>query len=70
MPQIVALALIGAGLLAGYRVLSRIAAEAAANLKRAEKEMSRRTGVDEPRDLGALEWDEKGGVYRPQGPRG
>ena len=71
MPQLVALALVGAGLFAGYRWMSRLTSEARDNLRKAEAEARRRNGGtgDEPRDLGALEWDSTAEVYRPRLPK-
>jgi len=67
MPQLVALAVVGAGLFAGYRWLSRVAGQAAAGVRAAEDEMRRRASVEEPRNLGALEFDPASGTYRPTG---
>ena len=71
MPQMIALALLGAGLYAGYKVLSRTAGRVAEDLKRAEEALRRRQAemqgreAGEPRDLGRLVWDADKGVYRP-----
>jgi hypothetical protein len=66
MPQILAFALIGAGLYAGYRWFSRLSAEIGSELERARDELQRRTssGSNE-RDLGQLEYDPASGVYKP-----
>ncbi|HUS97385.1 MAG TPA: hypothetical protein VMX97_11640 [Hyphomicrobiaceae bacterium] len=69
MPQIIALALVGAGVYAGYRWLRKqtqqVAADAALRREAAEQADA---GV---RDGGELEWDAAEGVYRPRrdGPR-
>jgi hypothetical protein len=67
MPQLVVLALIGAGLYAGYKWLSRELRRAAEAAERAREELQRRAAeaAGGPKDLGRLEWDEKAGVYRP-----
>jgi hypothetical protein len=67
MPQVVALMLAGAGLYAGYRWIARQLTQAAAEAARAQEEIARRAAeaAGAPRDLGALEWDEKSGVYKP-----
>jgi hypothetical protein len=67
MPQIVFLAMIGAGLYIGYRWVARVAKEAAAELERAQAELRRRAGARE-KDLGQLVWDPASGVYRPGKP--
>lgn len=66
MPQLVALALIGAGLYAGYRWLARSSKELAAQMKRAEDELRQRAaGRPIEKDLGRLEYDPASGVYKP-----
>ena len=69
MPQLLGLALIGAGVLAGYRAF-RFAAD------RLREEMEKHAGKDAAgdagapsggvKDLGALEFDPASGVYRPR----
>jgi hypothetical protein len=66
MPQLVLLALIGAGLYIGYRWVARLTKEAAAELERARAEL--RAG-GRAKDLGALVLDPASGVYRPAKPR-
>ena len=67
MPQLFALALVGAGLYAGYRWLTRAAAEITADLRTAEDELQRRAaGGALPKDMGELEYDPASGVYRPK----
>jgi hypothetical protein len=68
MPQLVAVALLGAGLYAGYRWLARASGQIAAELERAESELLRRaaaTGGTRAKDMGRLEYDPVSGVYRP-----
>jgi len=63
MPQFVALAMIGAGLYAGYRWAAKQID--AAKVKAAEAERLRAAKDGQPRDLGTLQWDEAAGAYRP-----
>ena len=68
MPQLVALILVGAGLYAGLRWLTlelRRHAEEAARVS-AEARARAAAAAGTPKDLGALEWDESTGVYRPR----
>jgi hypothetical protein len=64
MPQVIALALLGAGLYAGYRWFTRTTREIAAQMQRAEEEVRQGAGRIE-KNLGALEYDPASGVYRP-----
>ncbi|HRN89090.1 hypothetical protein [Hyphomicrobium sp.] len=57
MPQVIALVVIGAGLYAGYKWVSRTIAK---GQRRGERRVT-------PKDLGTLEYDAKSGVYRPRG---
>lgn len=67
MPQLVLLAVAGAGLYAGYRLAVRGMRHLAREAQRAAEEMERRaTGAAVPKDLGTLEYDAKAGVYRPE----
>jgi hypothetical protein len=67
MPQVVALAVVGAGLYAGYRWVSRQVGRMQAEARRAEDEIKRRAAAAaEPKDLGSLVYDDAKGVYRPQ----
>jgi hypothetical protein len=64
--QLVVLALVGAGLYAGYRWLTRSAREIAAQVRRTEDELRRRAaGAAIEKDMGRLEYDPVSGVYRP-----
>ena len=62
MPQLIALAFVGAGLVAGARFLSRAIGAMTEDLRRAEAEARVKTM---PKDLGTLTWDPEAGVYRP-----
>ena len=53
MPQLIALALAGAGLYAGYRWFARTAKEITAEIRRSEDELRRRAGRALEKDLGA-----------------
>lgn len=68
MPQLIALAVVGAGLYAGYRWVSRKMADAKAAAERAEAELRRQAAEASvaPRNLGALELDPATGEYRPR----
>ncbi len=70
MPQLVALAVVGAGLFAGYRWLSRVVTATAENVRKAEEELRQRAAEasGEPKDLGRLELDPRSGVYKPVKP--
>jgi hypothetical protein len=66
MPPVIAFALLGVGLYAGYRWLVRASHEIAAEMQRANEDMLRRSsGKPIEKDLGALEYDQASGVYRP-----
>ncbi len=66
MPQIVAVVLIGAGIAAGVKWLAKEVAKAAQATRLASEDLARHGPVPvAPRDLGALEYDAKTGVYRP-----
>jgi hypothetical protein len=65
MPQLIVLALLGAGFYAGYRWVVR-SKEVVAEMRRAEDELRRRSaGGALEKDMGALEYDSATGVYRP-----
>lgn len=65
MPQLMVLALVGAGIYAGYRWLWRPARMIAAEVRRAEDEIRRGAARSLERDMGQLEYDPISGVYRP-----
>ncbi len=70
MPQLIALALAGAGLYAGYRWLARGMAKTSGAAGQTGEATARNaadaTRSATPKDLGALDWDEAAGVYRPR----
>lgn len=67
MPQVVALALLGAGLYAGYRWVTRATRELASSMQRAEEELRQQAAAAGriEKNLGELEYDPAAGVYRP-----
>jgi hypothetical protein len=66
VPQLVVLALVGAGLYVGYRWLTRSARELATEVRRAEDELRTRAAAGAiEKDMGRLEYDLLNGVYRP-----
>lgn len=66
MPQLIALALAGAGLYAGYRWFWRATKQVTAEIRRTEEELRRRAGAVLEKDMGELEYDPASGVYRPK----
>jgi hypothetical protein len=62
------LALLGAGLYAGYRWLARAARDMAATLQRAEGELRQPSEGPREKNLGTLKYDPASGVYRPVKP--
>lgn len=68
MPQVVAAVLIGAGIAAGLKWLTKELTRAGEQTRLATEELKRRgaaAAMRTPKDLGALEWDAEAGVYRP-----
>lgn len=65
MPQLAILALVGAGLYAGYRWYARTTKAVTAEIRRAEDELRRRAAGAIEKDLGTLEFDPASGVYKP-----
>jgi hypothetical protein len=65
VPQVIALAFLGAGLYAGYRWLARAAGDIGEGMRRTEDELARKAAGRIEKDLGALEFDQASGVYRP-----
>lgn len=64
MPHVIALALAGAGLAAGYKWVSKkVSAHLEAERARAEAAQREAAG---PKEMGSLEWDAETGVYKPQ----
>ena len=72
MPQLIALALVGAGLFAGYKWVAGKARKALAEAERARAEAEQRAAaaMGAPKDLGQLEWDPVSGVYKPRRGKG
>ena len=64
MPQVIALALLGAGLYAGYRWVARATRDMLEAQQADEAVRQEATGRVE-KNLGALEYDPATGVYRP-----
>ena len=63
MPQLVVVAIAGAGLIAGYKWLSKKLDE---QMKAAPiRERADASASSGPREMGALEWDSEAQVYRP-----
>jgi hypothetical protein len=67
MPQLVLIAALGVGVIAGYRWLKRASEAAAEEMARATRDRETaaarvRTGE---KDMGQLEYDAATGVYRP-----
>ena len=70
MPPVVAAVLVGAGVFAGVKWISRKMARVAQAARLAREELSRDQRVATvPKDLGTLEWDAAAGVYRPRARR-
>jgi len=65
VPHVIALALLGAGLYAGYRWLARTVGDMGARLQRPQDELWQQSKGPIEKDLGALEFDPASGVYRP-----
>lgn len=66
MPQLVVVALLGAGLYAGYRWISRAARQVLEEAERAQRAQAQRAEAVVIKDLGALELDPASGVYKPK----
>jgi len=69
MPQIVVAVLIGAGISAGLKWIAKEMVRAADEARVAHQRTSRDNPGSAPKDLGALVWDAKRGVYKPAGKR-
>jgi hypothetical protein len=65
MPQVIALALLGAGVYAGYRWFARTARTFGEQMQRGEGELPQQAAGRIEKNLGALEYDPVSGVYRP-----
>ncbi len=68
MPPFIILAAAGVGLYAGYKLFSKLIAQAQtespSEVERRRRETAAAKGA--PKDLGELEWDEKAGAYKPR----
>jgi len=64
VPHMIALALLGAGVYAGYRWLKRTR-EIEAQMRRTEVELRRKATERIEKDMGTLEYDLVSGVYKP-----
>ena len=68
MPQVILLAVLGAGLYAGIRALARVGEHVAAELKNREDALRQRAAAKAAtgsEDRSTLEFDPKSGVYKP-----
>ena len=65
MPHMIALALLGAGVYAGYRWLKRTVHEIEAQMRRTEVELRQKATGRIEKDMGTLEYDLVSGVYKP-----
>jgi hypothetical protein len=66
MPQLIVVALVGAGFYAAYRWMTRASEAITGELRRAEEELRQRTPDGRiEKNLGRLEYDPASGVYRP-----
>ena len=70
MPQLLVAFAVGAGLYAVTRVLAKaLEGQSQAQRQRTEASARRTAGTAQGlKDLGALEWDETAGVYKPKTP--
>ena len=66
VPQFFVLALVGAGLYAGYRWMTQATQQITVDVRTAEDELRRRASAALEKDMGALEYDPATGVYRPK----
>lgn len=69
MPQLIVIALAGAAIYTGMRLIAKGIAHATAEASRAAEDIDRRAAeaAGTIKDLGTLEWDAAAGVYRPRG---
>jgi hypothetical protein len=66
MPQLIVVALVGAGFYAAYRWMTRASNAITAELQRADDELGQRTPDGRvEKNLGRLEYDAATDVYRP-----
>ena len=66
MPQLVVVALLGAGLYVGYRWVARTARQMLDEAEQTRADETRRSAGVVTKDLGALELDPASGVYKPK----
>lgn len=67
MPPVLIAVAAAAGIYAGLKLIARgLELQAEAAMRRKDEAQAKAAA---PRDLGALEWDEAAGVYRPRAPR-
>ncbi len=73
MPPFIIFAAAGVGLYAGYKLFSKLIAQAQtespSEVERRRRETAAAKGSPKdlnPKDLGELEWDEKAGAYKPR----
>ena len=70
MPQVIALALLGAGLYAGYRWVTRATREIADQMQRTDEALRQEANAGRiEKNLGALEYDPVIGRLSPRAPR-
>lgn len=67
MPQLALLMVAGAGLVAGYKWVTKELQRHADATAEARAEADARAAADGPRDQGALVWDAQAGEFRPRG---
>ncbi len=65
MPQLIVLAVAGAGLLAGYKWVSRKVAKHLEAAEQMRAEAARAAAEAGVKEMGALEWDAEAEAYRP-----
>lgn len=68
MPQIMIVVAAGFAAYAGYRWFQKQVERSDATTQAARADRQREAGAGAPKDLGALEWDEASGAYRPKRP--
>ena len=71
-PQLLVLAVAGAGLYAGYKLFGRVKGAVQEEMRKAEEKIrhAAQDAVNSPRDLGSLIYDEKTGTYVPKSDKG
>ena len=68
MPPLLFLAIAGAGVYAGYKLVTKLIEQAQTPAKSDVERWRREAAAhaEEPKNLGGLEWDEQTGAYRPK----